>query len=440
MKVGMITLGCAKNTVDTEIMLGGLRAQGYELTNDPAQASVLVINTCGFIQAAKEESIETILEMAAWKEKGACRLLLVTGCLTQRYGQEILAEMPEVDAVLGTGMLDQLPSIIERALTGERVCAVANPTFDYDATEERLRVTPQYSAYLKIAEGCDHRCAYCAIPLIRGKYKSRSQESIVREVQALAAEGVQEINIIAQDVTRYGQDRYGRFELPNLLSKLLRIEGPAWFRLLYAYPTHFTPELIELMRSETRLVDYVDLPLQHISPSILKAMRRPDNPEQVRRLLHSLRQAMPQITLRTTFIVGFPGETEQDVEQVANLMREIRFDHVGVFTYSREEGTLAAEMPNQIPAAVSQERRDYLMSLQVPISLARNERYLGQSIEVLVEQVWPEGKGIVGRGRKDAPDVDGLVYVHNCQAQPGQIILADINQALDYDLVGVSRA
>lgn len=440
LKVGMITLGCAKNTVDTEIMLAGLRAQGYELTNDPALANVLVINTCGFIQAAKEESIETILEMATWKEKGACRLLLVTGCLTQRYGQEILDEMPEVDAVLGTGMLDQLAQVIQRVLAGERVCAVAEPTFDYDTTAERLRVTPQHSAYLKIAEGCDHRCAYCAIPLIRGKYHSRSQESIIREVEALAREGVREINVIAQDVTRYGQDRYGRFELPNLLRQLLQVPGPAWFRLLYAYPTHFSPELIELMRAEPRILEYVDLPLQHISANILKAMRRPDNPEQVRRLLYGLREAMPQITLRTTFIVGFPGETEQDVELVADLMREICFDHVGVFTYSREEGTVAAEMPNQIPAALSQERRDYLMALQAPISLARNERYLGQTIEVLVEEDWPDGKGIVGRGRKDAPDVDGLVYVRNSQARAGEIILADIQQALEYDLVGVARA
>ncbi len=440
LKVGMITLGCAKNTVDTEIMLAGLRTQGYEFTNDPAVAEILVVNTCGFIQAAKEESIDTILEMATWKEKGACRLLLVTGCLTQRYGQEILDEMPEVDAVLGTGRLDQLADVIQRALAGERVCAVADPTFDYDATTERLRVTPPYSTYLKIAEGCDHRCAYCAIPLIRGKYHSRSQESIIREVKALAREGLKEINVIAQDVTRYGQDRSGRFELPNLLRQLVQIPGPAWFRLLYAYPTHFSSELIELMRSEPRILEYVDLPLQHISPSILKAMRRPDSPEQVRRLLYQLREAMPQVTLRTTFIVGFPGETEQDVELVADLMREICFDHVGVFTYSREEGTVAAEMPDQIPAAISEERRDYLMSLQAPISLARNKRYLGQTIEVLVEAPWTDGQGIVGRGRKDAPDVDGLVYVRNSPARPGEIILAEVEQALEYDLVGVARA
>ena len=440
LKVGMITLGCAKNTVDTEIMLGDLQAQGYKLTNDPALADVLVINTCGFIQAAKEESIATILEMAEWKEKGVCRLLLVTGCLTQRYGQEILDEMPEVDGVLGTGTLDQLDSVIKRALNGERVFLVAEPTFDYDIVKERLRVTPQYSAYVKVAEGCDHTCAYCAIPLIRGKYRSRSRESIINEVQALAKEGVQEINIIAQDVTRYGYDRYGSFLLPNLLQDLLQVAGPAWFRLLYAYPTHFTPELIKLMRSNSRLLDYVDLPLQHISPRILQAMRRPDNPEQVRRLLYTLREALPQVTLRTTFIVGFPGETERDVELVADLMREIQFDHVGVFTYSREEGTVAAELPEQIPFAISEERRDYLMSLQAPISKSRNERYLGQTVEVLVEQSWAEGDGIVGRGRKDAPDVDGLVYVHNSGAKPGQIILAEINQALEYDLVGVSGA
>lgn len=440
MKVGMITLGCAKNTVDTEIMLAVLKTQGYEFTNKPAEAHVLVVNTCGFIQAAKEESIETILEMATWKDEGACRLLLVTGCLTQRYGQEILAEMPEVDAVLGTGRLDQLANVIRRALDGERVCEVSEPSFDYDATAERLRVTPQYSAYLKIAEGCDHRCAYCAIPLIRGKYQSRSQESLLREVETLAREGVQEINIIAQDVTRYGLDRYGSYELPNLLRKLTQVDGPAWLRLLYAYPTHFSSELIEVMRQEPRILEYVDLPLQHISPGILRAMRRPDKPDQVRRLLNDLRDAMPQVTLRTTFIVGFPSETEQDVELVADLMREIQFDHVGVFTYSQEEGTVAATMPNQISAAASQERRDYLMSLQAPISLARNERYLGQTIEVLVEENWIDGNGVIGRGRKDAPDVDGVIYVRDVHSKPGEIILAKIEQALDYDLVGVLRA
>ena len=437
LKVGMITLGCAKNTVDTEIMLANLKDHGYEFTANPAEAHILVINTCGFIQAAKEESIETILEMAAWKEQGVCRLLLVTGCLTQRYGQEILAEMPEVDAVLGTGMLDQLPLVIEKALAGERVCAVSQPTFDYDTAGGRLRVTPHYSAYLKIAEGCDHRCAYCAIPLIRGKYRSRSQESIVKEVESLAREGVQEINLIAQDVTRYGLDRYGRHALTDLLRQVLKVEGPAWFRLLYAYPTNFTSELVELMASEPRLLEYIDLPLQHISPRILKAMRRPDNPEQVRRLLNRLREAMPEITLRTTFIVGFPGETDQDVEQLAKFMQEFQFDHVGVFTYSREEGTAAADMPEQIPEAISHERRDYLMSIQAPISLGRNERYVGRTIEVLVEEDWSDGNGIIGRGRKDAPEVDGLVYVRNTEARPGQIILAHIEQALEYDLVGV---
>ncbi len=440
MKVGVLTLGCAKNTVDTEIMLANLQARGYEFTADPAEADVLVVNTCGFIQAAKEESIDTILEMANWKEEGCCRLLVVTGCLTQRYGDEILAEMPEVDAVLGTGLLDQLPDVIERALAGERVCAVSQTAFDYDKASERLRVTPRYSAYLKIAEGCDHRCAYCAIPIIRGNYRSRSQESIVREVERLAREGVREINIIAQDVTRYGLDRYGRRTLTDLLRQVLQVEGPTWFRLLYAYPTNFTSELTDLMASEPRLLEYVDLPLQHISSRILRAMRRPDDPEQVRRLLARLREAMPDITLRTTFIVGFPGETERDVELLAKFMQETQFDHVGVFTYSREEGTEAADLPDQIPEAISQERRDYLMSLQAPISLARNQRYVGRSIEVLVEEHWPAGKGIIGRGRKDAPDVDGRVFVRNAQFSPGQIITAIIEEAHEYDLVGVARA
>ncbi len=439
MKVGMITLGCAKNTVDTEIMLGELRAKGYELTNDPARAHLLIINTCGFIQAAKEESIASILEMAEWKEKGVCRGILVSGCLTQRYGQQILEEMPEVDGVLGTGTLGQIDEVIKRVLAGERVLAVADPAYDYDTAPKRLRVTPKYSAYVKIAEGCDHRCSYCAIPLIRGAYRSRDRNSIIREVQDLSREGVQEINLIAQDVTRYGLDRYGRLGLASLLQDLLQIEGPAWFRLLYAYPTHFSPDLIDLMRKESRFVEYIDLPLQHISPRLLREMRRPDDPAQIRRLLTSLRDNIPDLTLRTTFIVGFPGETEADVELLANFMREFCFDHVGVFTYSQEEGTEAARRTDQIPDDVKEERRDYLMSLQRSISRTRNQRFVGRSIEVLVEKEWPQGQGIIGRGRKDAPDVDGLVYVRKVNAQPGQIIVVDIVSALEYDLVGVAQ-
>lgn len=437
MRVGMITLGCAKNTVDTEIMLGDLQARGYRFTDQPADANVLIVNTCGFIEAAKQESIDTILEMAQWKEEGCCQALIVTGCLTQRYGAEILEEIPEVDAVLGTGTFGQLSAVIDRVLQGERVLLVADPSYDYDTVTSRLRVTPRGSAYVKIAEGCDHRCAYCAIPLIRGPYRSRSRESIVQEVSRLAAEGVQEINLIAQDTTRYGLDRYGRLELTALLQELLKIDGPAWYRLLYLYPTFFNEELLDLIARQERVLDYLDLPLQHISPRILRDMQRPDDPDSIRRLLYRVRERVSDITLRTAFIVGFPGETDDDVAMLADFMREIQFDHVGVFTYSQEEGTLAASRPDQIPEAAKEERRDFLMMEQQPISLARNRRYIGRTIEVLVEKRWPAGDGVIGRGRKDAPEVDGLVYVRGTDAAPGKIIPCDVQEAQEYDLLGV---
>ena len=439
MQVGMVTLGCAKNTVDTEIMLGELSAQGHRLTNDPASAEVLIVNTCGFIQAAKEESIDTILEMAQWKRRGKCHLLVVTGCLAQRYGQQLLDELPEVDAVVGTGSLLQLGDVIKQTLDGQRLLAVAEPGFDYDSTYARLRVTPRYSAYVKIAEGCDNRCSYCAIPSIRGAYHSRSRESVVAEVQSLAQEGVQEINLIAQDTTYYGRDRYGYLALPDLLHDLLQVDGPAWYRLLYAYPTYFTPELIDLIGNEERILSYIDLPLQHISPRVLQAMRRPDDPVRVRNLLRTLRRQIPDVTLRTTFIVGFPGETEADIDMLADFMQEICFDHVGIFTYSREEGTEAAMWENQIAEPIKEERRASLMALQQKISQKRNQRFIGRAIQVLVEGSWIEGNGVVGRGRKDAPDVDGAVFVRDCQAQPGELITVDIETATEYDLVGVAH-
>lgn len=437
MKVGMITLGCAKNTVDTEIMLAELQKHGYEITSDARQAEVLVVNTCGFIEAAKRESLDTILEMAGWKRRGACNTLIVTGCLTQRYGEQILQEMPEVNGVLGTGNFHRLIEVIERTLAGERVLEIAAPTFDYDQERARVRVTPRHTAYVKIAEGCDNCCTYCAIPLVRGGYHSRQMSSVLQEVRRLAAEGVQEINLIAQDTTRYGQDLSGKLQLVELLRSLLTVSGPAWFRLLYGYPTHFTDELIDLLASEARLVNYLDIPLQHISPRVLREMNRPDDVDQVRSLLCTLRDRIPDITLRTSFIVGFPGETESDFALLEQFMQEMQFDHVGVFAYSQEEGTVAGERPDQVPPATREQRRQRLMSVQQEISRSRNQRFVGRTLEVLVEQSWPEGNGIVGRGRKDAPDVDGLVYVRNTQAPVGSLILVDIDQARDYDLLGV---
>lgn len=433
----MVTLGCAKNTVDTEIMLGDLQRSGYTLSADASQAQVLVVNTCGFIEAAKQESINTILEMAEWKKSGQCRVLIVTGCLTQRYGEQILQDMPEVDGILGTGNFHRLIEVVERTLGGERVLEIAKPTFDYDQAGSRLRVTPKHSAYVKVAEGCDNCCTYCAIPLVRGGYHSRKMESILQEVATLAGEGVQEINLIAQDTTRYGWDLSGQFQLAELLRSLLLIKGPVWFRLLYGYPTHFTDELIDLISSDRRLVNYLDIPLQHISPKILREMNRPADVQQIRKLLSTLRERIPGLTLRTSFIVGFPGETEADVRLLADFIEEIQFDHVGVFVYSQEDGTVAGDRTDQVPLQVREERRDYLMSLQQPISRRRNQRFVGQTIEVLVEKAWPAGNGVVGRGRKDAPDVDGLVYVQGTQALLGSMMLVDVHTAKDYDLTGV---
>ncbi len=433
----MITLGCAKNTVDAEIMLGDLKERKFIITNNPAEADILIVNTCGFIETAKQESINTVLEMAEWKENGNCKALIVTGCLTQRYGEEILAEMPEVDGVFGTGTFHRLVEGIERVLSGERVLLVGEATFDYETAGKRLRVTPNHSAYVKIAEGCNNRCSYCAIPLVRGDFHSRSKEHIVEEVRALAQEQVVEVNLIAQDTTRYGLDRYGSFELTNLLRDLIRVDGVAWYRLLYCYPTHFTDELIELIATEDRVLNYLDLPLQHINPRILKDMRRPHDVEAIRSLLNRLRERIPDLTLRTSFIVGFPGETEAEFQELAEFLQDMQFDHVGVFTYSQEEGTAAASRDDQIAESVKEQRRDHLMRLQQPISRARNQRFAGRTIEVLVEEAWREGKGITGRSRKDAPDVDGLVYVRDCSAKPGELILVDVEAARDYDLLGV---
>lgn len=433
----MVTLGCAKNTVDTEIMLADLKKQGYEITADASQAEVLVVNTCGFIEAAKRESLDTILEMAGWKRNGSCNTLIVTGCLTQRYGEQILREMPEVNGVLGTGNFHRLTEVIARTLTGERVLETAAPTFDYDQDNPRLRVTPAHSAYVKIAEGCDNCCTYCVIPLVRGGYHSRKIVSVAQEVAQLAVEGVQEINLIAQDTTRYGQDLSGQLQLPTLLRSLLTIPGPRWFRLLYGYPTHFTDELIDLLASDDRLVNYLDIPLQHISPRILREMNRPDDVGQIRQLLSVLRERIPDLTLRTSFIVGFPGETEEDFALLVDFVKETEFDHVGVFAYSQEEGTVAGERSDQLPVSLREERRDRLMMLQQAISRRRNQRFVGRTLEVLVERAWPEGNGVMGRGRKDAPDVDGLIFVRATGALVGSIILVDIESAKDYDLVGV---
>lgn len=433
--IGVISLGCTKNQVDTEIMQGLLLKAGHMFVTDHATAEVILVNTCGFIEAAKTESIETILTAAGYKA-GNCRVLVVAGCLSQRYARELMDEIPEIDAMVGTNTFKHVVQAIEAVLAGGRPIYVDDSRYDYSDIVDRTS-TLSYSAYVKVAEGCDNRCSYCAIPLIRGDFYSRPPGSIVDEVKALAAGGVREINLIAQDTTRYGLDLYGKLALPDLLRELLTVEGPDWYRLLYCYPAHITEELLELMAHERRILNYIDLPLQHISQPILDAMGRRGSAAEIRRLIRRMRELMPDIVLRTTFIVGFPGETDSEFNLLRDFVRETQFDHVGVFQYSAEEGTDAQQMADHVPEAIKEQRFHELMSLQQEISRENNRRYLGRIITVLVEKNWAPGSGVIGRAEKDAPDVDGRVFVRDTKAESGDIIKVCVTKTADYDLWGV---
>lgn len=435
MKVGVISLGCAKNLVDTEVMLGLLRQAGYEIVNDQHSAEIMVINTCGFIESAKQESINTIIETGQLKSTGNLRLLLVAGCLSQRYREELLSELPEIDAIIGTGDVTAIVPIIERALHGERVAQVGEPEFLYDENHPRVQSTPDATAYVKIADGCDNCCSYCIIPQLRGHYRSRSLESIVTEVERLAEQGVREFCLIAQDTTRYGLDRYGEYRLPELLRRLAKIDGVRWLRLLYCYPTHFTDEIIAAMADEDKVCKYIDLPLQHSEDRILSEMNRRGDQRTIRELLTKLRQAMPDLVMRTSLIVGFPGETQADVDALTEFIQEIGFDHLGVFTYSREEGTVAGARADQVDDDVKEKRRDQVMRVQAEVARRRHQRWVGRVVDVLVEGIDESGHRI-GRFWGQAPGVDGVVVIRNTHASVGQSCRVKITGALQYDLVG----
>ncbi len=437
MNIGVISLGCTKNQVDTEIMQGLLLKAGFMLVDDHKDADVILVNTCGFIESAKTESIEAILTAARYK-RARCRVLVVAGCLSQRYANELMQELPEIDAMVGTNTLQHVVEAIKQALAGARPLFIDNSHYDYRDVLDR-NISTKHSVYVKIAEGCDNRCSYCAIPIIRGSFRSRSLEQIEAEVRMLAAKGAREINLIAQDTTRYGLERYGELALPDLLRKLLAIAGPQWFRLLYCYPANITDDLIELMAREERILKYIDLPLQHISQPILSAMGRRGTAVEIRDLLARLRRQIPDIVVRTTFIVGFPGETVDDFEVLYDFVREARFDHVGIFKFSREEGTAAFDLPDQVPEDVKEQRYHDLMSLQQEISSEKNGVYLGLTTPVLLEKVWNSGRGMIGRAMKDAPDVDGRVYVQNLIAEIGEIVPVRITRAGEYDLWGVKN-
>ena len=438
-KAGFVSLGCVKNLVDTEVMLGLLQDGGVELIDDPAEADILVVNTCGFIDAAKEESLQTILQMAEFKKTGRCRGLIVAGCLGQRYQQELLDEMPEVDVILGTAAWGRIQEAVAAALEGRRALFIDSLTTLYDEKTPRISTMPSYSAYVKVAEGCSNCCTYCVIPSVRGAFRSRPIESVVEEVRHLAHKGVREINLVAQDTTSYGKDLYGQPNLVALLKELAVIDGVEWIRLLYCYPRYFTDELIAYMASEPKICRYVDLPLQHIHDGVLQAMNRRDRQADIDLLLQKIRQAMPDVVLRTSFIVGFPGETEEQFAFLEQWLETARFDHVGVFTYSQEEGTAAGAMAEQVPEEVKQERYHRLMALQSKISEEINRSLEGRELQVIVTGLDEErSEVILARSYREAPDVDGQIYVETSGQdglKVGDSLKVRIAQGFSYDLV-----
>lgn len=444
MKIGVVSLGCPKNLVDSETMLGLIHEENYEITNDPSEAEIIIVNTCGFIESAKEESINTILQMAEYKKSGSCKYIIVTGCLSQRYAEELFNELPEADAIAGVEVYDEIGSIIKRVMNGERFIMLerTKPDVIYTSKETflpRILTTPSYTAYLKIAEGCDNCCSYCAIPKIRGPYRSKPMEQVLKEAKALAANGVKELIVVAQDTTRYGEDLPGsKLLLADLLKELNKIESLKWIRVMYCYPNNFTDELIETFASLDKVCKYVDLPLQHSSNRLLASMNRYDTREEVETLLAKLRKRIPGIVIRTTFIVGFPGETDADFEELKEFVEQQRFENAGVFAYSQEEGTVAGAMPNQIPDEIKQERYHELMALQAQISEEIHKDTEGQTLEVLVEGIEEDGSGLhYGRSYREAPDIDGLVFIENPgDIKPGCFVKVNILQGFTYESVG----
>jgi len=432
-KIGLISLGCPKNMVDAEEILGEIEKAGHEIETNPARAEVLIVNTCGFIRSAKEEAIDSILDAVRYKTNGACRSVIVTGCLAQRYGQELAEEIPEADAFLGLGKVRDIPETISRTLQGARVVSIGDPCAWWTESRSRVLSTPPWTAYLRIADGCDNRCAYCVIPSIRGGFRSRPEEIVLDEARALAEVGVRELNLVAQDITRYGLDTEGELCLPRLLEKLAALEGIRWIRLLYCYPTRITEELIRTIAENEKVCKYVDVPLQHCSGRILHAMGRQGSKQAYLDLFARIRESCPQAALRTTLIVGFPGETEDEFEELMGFVERVRFDRVGVFPYSAEEGTPAALLPDKVHHSTIGKRYRRLMGLQQEISLEKNKKLIGARIEVLIEG--SEGELAVGRSYRDAPDIDGLVYVKGGSALAGEFVSAEVTGARPYDLI-----
>lgn len=437
MKILFVSLGCDKNLTDTETMLGMLTEKGHQMVDDEADAEVIVINTCCFIHDAKEESIQTILEMAAYKKEGNLKALIVTGCLAQRYQQEILDEIEEVDAVLGTTSYDKIVDVIERAVEGQKSLELN----DLDALvlpdSKRVITTGGHFAYLKIAEGCDKHCTYCVIPKIRGNFRSVPMERLIQEATSLAEQGVKELILVAQETTLYGKDLYGEKSLPRLLKELCKISGLRWIRILYCYPEEITDELIQVMKEEDKICKYLDLPIQHACDDILKRMGRRTSKAQLKAIIEKLRREIPEIALRTTLITGFPGETKEQHEELMEFIDEMEFDRLGVFTYSPEEDTPAAKMEHQIAEEVKEERRAELMELQQEIAFDLAEDMIGREVLVMIEGKVADENAYVGRTYKDAPNVDGLIFVEaDEELMSGDFAKVRVTGAVEYDLIG----
>ncbi|WP_040948750.1 30S ribosomal protein S12 methylthiotransferase RimO [Gorillibacterium massiliense] len=435
-KIKVVTLGCEKNLVDSEIMSGLIHERGYELTEEKEEATVIIVNTCGFIDAAKEESVNTILDMADLKNTANLKALIVSGCLTQRYKEQLMKEMPEIDGIVGTGDFHHITDIVDKALAGRKPVMVGNPIFNYEQKLPRRLSTPRYTAYLKIAEGCDNACTFCSIPIMRGKFRSRTIESIVSEAEDLAAQGVKEVSLIAQDSTNYGSDLYGELKLPELLQRVSEVEGIAWVRLHYAYPGFFTDELIELIATNPKICKYIDMPLQHSEDRILKRMRRPGRQQDAKELILKIRARIPDVSLRTSIIVGFPGETEEDFSNLMEFVKEIKFDRLGVFTYSPEEETPAVRLPDQVPDDVKEYRANTLMELQRVIAQERNGEKIGKVLDVLLERYDGRNDVYIGRSQHDAPEIDGEVFVTGSNKGIGEISKVRITHSFDFDLSG----
>jgi ribosomal protein S12 methylthiotransferase len=437
MKILFISLGCDKNLVDTEVMLGLLASRGYEMTDSETEADIIVVNTCCFIHDAKEESIQSILEMAKYKKEGNLKALVVTGCLAQRYRQEVLDEIPEVDAVLGTTSYDKILDVIDEALEGRQSVTMTDVDVLPKVPAKRLVTTGGHFAYLKIAEGCDKHCTYCIIPKVRGNFRSVPMEQLIEEAHYLADQGVKELILVAQETTLYGKDIYGKKSLHLLLKELCKISGIRWIRVLYCYPEEITDELIQVMKEEEKICHYVDLPIQHANDEILKRMGRRTTKKELMSIIGKLRKEIPDICIRTTLITGFPGETKEQHEELMEFVDEMEFDRLGVFTYSPEEDTPAAGMPGQVPEEIKEERQTELMELQQEIAFEHAENMVEQEVLVTIEGKIADEDAYVGRTYRDAPNVDGLIFVNTEEElKTGDFARVKVSGAVDYDLIG----